>query len=457
MTDGPVPGSPESIENAPPPIPLTLVQHACDAQKLWASSYAQEHRIRRRVSWVIAAILAVYVGGCAYRILGNADMLQRLGGAVFCGYMPLQMIMHAARDRRDGDWPNSLWVAGWAILTADVALGSGLLVDGDYLVGVTFVLSALGIGAVLSWGLHIPDDPSVDWNLVLDEQLTVVRSARGGRSYLPVVDSPRKAEEIAAAWLRRLGYPDALVTPVGADDGVDVSAFGAVAQVKWTGRPIGAPDVRDLAGSGKPGQARFFFSKSGYTQPALRWAADPERPVRLFVMGEDGNIVARNYRAKRSLWRAPPHVPVAFRRPTSRWMPWVSITVGILSLMDAIVFAYMMMQTFFDHQVFTGILFGAMALALAAFCVPNVFLPAIRISGNIRRGEPPGIRESFSRLRPPEVDTGLPSDVFVGFEPSKIMNILDWGTDLWVHSRAMHRVFRGRALPRSPRLLAPRG
>ena len=155
--------------------------------------------------------------------------------------MPLQIIMLAARDRREGDWPGSPgWPAGPSS-AADAALGSGLLVDGEYLVGVTYVLSALGIGAVLFWGLHIPDDPSIDWNLVILEQFTVVRSARGGRSYSLIIDSPRKAEEIAAAWLRRLGYPDALVTPVGADDGVDVSAFGAVAQVKWTGRPNRRP------------------------------------------------------------------------------------------------------------------------------------------------------------------------------------------------------------------------
>lgn len=120
------------------------------------------------------------------------------------------------------------------------------------------------------------------WGCSLTE---LVRSARGGHSYKSLIDSPRKAEEIAAAWLRRFGYRDALVTPVGPDDGVDAGSFGAVAHGKWTGRPVSAPDVRRLAGTGKPGQARFLFSKSGYTKPALRWAADPERTVKLFIMG----------------------------------------------------------------------------------------------------------------------------------------------------------------------------
>ena len=170
--------------------------------------------------------------------------------------------------------------------------------------------------------------------------------------------------------------------------------------------------------------------------------------MRLFIMGEDGNIVACNYRARRSLWHAPPHVPVATRRPTSRWAPWVSITVGIFSLVDAIFFAYVMMQTLLDGQVFTGILFGAAALAMAAVCVPTVFLPSVRISSNIRRGQPPGIQESFSSPSRSEVDKGLPSDAFVGFEPDRIMRILDWGVDLWVQGRIIHRALRGRAVRR---------
>jgi hypothetical protein len=290
----------------------------------------------------------------------------------------------------------------------DAVGGSGLLANGEYALGVSYVLSVLGIGAVLLWGLHIPDDPSVDWDLVFLEQLSVVRSARGGHSYAPIIGSPRKAEEIAAAWLRRFGYRDALVTPVGVDDGVDAGSFGAVAQVKWTKRPIGAKDVRDLAGTGRPGQARFSISKSGYTKPALRWAADPERLVHLFIMGDDGNIVACNYRARRSLWHAPPHVPVASRKPASRWLPWVCITGGVFALLDAIFFAYAMVRIFLVGQALLGVVFGVMAVALAAVFVPTVLLPGVRITRNVRRGQLAEIRESFRGPRLPEVDKGLP-------------------------------------------------
>jgi hypothetical protein len=444
MTDRPVLESPDIPQSAPSSVPLTLAQRARAAQAMWAPAYAQEHRVRRSVSWLVAAILAVYVSGCVFWILGQAELFQRLAVAVLAGYIPLLLVMWAAIDRREGDRSGSTWARAWAILMVEAAAGSGLLASGKYPLGVSYVLSVLGIGAVLAWGLHIPDDPSVDWDLVFFEQLTVVRSARGGHSYAPIIDSPRKAEEIAAAWLRRFGYRDALVTPVGPDDGVDAGSYGAVAQVKWTGRPVRAPDVRGLVGTGKPGQARFFFSKSGYTKPVLRWAADLERPVQLFIMGDDGNLLACNYRAKRSLWHAPLHVPVASRRPAPRSLPWVSIIVGVFALLDAVVLAYVMVRIFLVGQVLLGALFGAGALGMAAVFVHSVYLPAVRITRNVRRGQVAGIRESFSRPRPPEVDKGLPSDAFVGFAPDPIGRSLDWVVDFWVSSRTVHRILRGR-------------
>jgi hypothetical protein len=346
--------------------------------------------------------------------------------------------------RRQGEQTSLIWLGAWAILVCDAVASWGLLVPGDYLLGVPYVLSVLGIGAALSWGLRIPDDPSIDWNLIILEHFLIVRSARGGQSYAPVIESPRQAEKNAAVWLRRLAYPDALVTPVGPDDGIDVSSFRAVAQVKWKTKRVSAPEVRDLAGTGKPGQARFFFSRSGYTKPALRWAADPEHRVQLFTMGDDGNILACNYRAKRSLWNAPHHIPVASRRPPSRWLPWLCVTGGTFALMDTFFFAYVTMLIFSHGQVLMGVLFGAMALMLGSVCVPTIFLPAVRIITNVIAGRPAEILESFSGPRLPEVDLGLPSDAFVGFEPDRIRAVLDWGIDVWVYGTAMRRVFCGR-------------
>jgi hypothetical protein len=225
---------------------------------------------------------------------------------------------------------------------------------------------------------------------------------------------------------------------------MDVSSFGAVAQVKWKTRRVGAPDVRDLAGTGRPGQACFFFSRSGYTKPALRWAADPEHRVRLFTMGDDGHILACNYQAKRSMWNAPRHVPIASRKPPSRWEPLIMATVGTFMLVDSVFLGAMAAMLFARGQALMGVPFGGLALMLGAGYVPMLLLPAARITRNILRGGPARIRESFNGPPLPEVDKDLPPDTFVGFEPDRIRAVLDWAFDAWVYGGAMHRIVRGR-------------
>ena len=445
MTDGPVLESPEISGETASPVPLTFAQRARAAQELWAPAYAQRHLARRSVSWLIAILLSLYVSVFAFRTLAGDSPLDRLGLAAVAGYGPLMVIMGASADRLRGGRSGRAWIFAWAILIANAAGGaSGLFPHGEYLLGVLYVVSALGIGGVLFWGLHIPNDPSVDWNLVVLERLTVVQSARGGHSYPSIIDSPRKAEEIAAAWLRRLGYPDALVTRVGPDDGKDAQSFGAVAQVKWEESPTTAPEVRKAVGAGKSGQARLFFSKSGYTKPALRWATDLEHPAQLFIMGDDGNILACNYRARRSLWNAPPHVPVASRMPLSHRMIGVSVVGGVSSFVSAIFFVYVTLYTFHTGHALVGVVSGAMMLTLAFMSMHALFLPVIRVIRNVREGQPAEVGMSFRGPRLPEVDEGLPPNVFIGFAPDPIGRFLDLGIEFRVFSRAVHRVFSGK-------------
>lgn len=445
MTDGPVLESPEISGEAASPVPLTLAQRARAAQELWAPAYAERHLARRFISWLIAIPLSLYVSVCTFWALAGDSPLDRLGLAAFAGYGPLMVIMWASVDRLRGGRSGRLWIFAWAILISNAVGGaSGLFPHGEHLLGVLYVVSALGIGVVLFWGLHIPDDPSVDWNLVVLERLTVVQSARGSHSYPSIIYSPRKAEEIAAAWLRRLGYPDALVTRAGPDDGKDAESFGAVAQVKWEASPTTAPEVRKAVGAGKSGQARFFFSRSGYTKPALQWATDLEHPVQLFIMGDDGNILACNYRARRSLWHAPPHVPVPSRIPFSHRMIGVSVVGGVSSLVSAIFFVYVTVYTFRTGHALVGVASGAMMLTLVFMSMHVLFLPLIRVIRNVREGQPTEVGMAFRGPRLSEVDKGLPSDAFIGFAPDPIGRFLDLSIDFWVFSRAMHRVFGGK-------------
>ncbi|MDT0529136.1 restriction endonuclease [Micromonospora sp. DSM 115977] len=128
----------------------------------------------------------------------------------------------------------------------------------------------------------------------------------------------REAEKMAAAWLRRFGYKDAEITPVGQDGGIDVAARGAVAQVKlWHTKRVGIGEVQRLAGLTEPGQRPFFFARSGYTKQAEAWASDPAHCVALFELEGDGNLRAANFTALRTLYKAPYRMPPSGRQSIS--------------------------------------------------------------------------------------------------------------------------------------------
>jgi hypothetical protein len=87
--------------------------------------------------------------------------------------------------------------------------------------------------------------------------------------------------------MRRFGFPDAVVTPSGADGGVDVRASRAVAQVKARSTGTPRPDVQQLQGiASAEGKLGVFFSLAGYTAGAIEWAESAR--VALFVLESTG-------------------------------------------------------------------------------------------------------------------------------------------------------------------------
>lgn len=89
-----------------------------------------------------------------------------------------------------------------------------------------------------------------------------------------LIRDARDAELVAVDWMRYLGFTDAAATPVGADEGIDVLAERAVAQVKKEGSPTTRPTVQQLHGVATAKQrAALFFSMAGYTPPAIAWAS----------------------------------------------------------------------------------------------------------------------------------------------------------------------------------------
>lgn len=88
-----------------------------------------------------------------------------------------------------------------------------------------------------------------------------------------LIRSPADAEQVAAEWMRHLGFGDARCTPAGTDGGVDVRSTGAVAQVKAQLSPVGRPELQALYGVARSeGRRPLFFSLMSYTAAALTWA-----------------------------------------------------------------------------------------------------------------------------------------------------------------------------------------
>jgi hypothetical protein len=88
-----------------------------------------------------------------------------------------------------------------------------------------------------------------------------------------LIRTPRDAEEVACDWLRHWGHPEAVVTPTGADEGIDVVGADIVVQVKAEAKLTSRPVVQALAGvAAVEGKRGVFFSLGGYTAEAVAWA-----------------------------------------------------------------------------------------------------------------------------------------------------------------------------------------
>jgi hypothetical protein len=87
------------------------------------------------------------------------------------------------------------------------------------------------------------------------------------------IRSPDDAEQVAAEWMRHLGFDDARCTGAGTDGGVDVRSREAVAQVKAQLTPVGRPELQALYGVARSeGRRPLFFSLMSYTAAAVAWA-----------------------------------------------------------------------------------------------------------------------------------------------------------------------------------------
>ena len=114
------------------------------------------------------------------------------------------------------------------------------------------------------------------------------------------IRSPDDAEQVAAEWMRHLGFEDARCTAAGTDGGVDVRSREAVAQVKAQLTPVGRPELQALYGVARSeGRRPLFFSLMSYTAAAMAWADEVQ--MALFRFDHAGAVEAVNLAAERLL------------------------------------------------------------------------------------------------------------------------------------------------------------
>ena len=108
----------------------------------------------------------------------------------------------------------------------------------------------------------------------------------------------KEAETAALKWMRKMKFVGAKLTQGGADGGVDVISKVAVAQVKAEARSTGRPAVQRIHGvAASRGLKALFFSTSGYTAQAAKWADDAG--VALFVFDEYRRVRPFNVHGQR--------------------------------------------------------------------------------------------------------------------------------------------------------------
>ncbi|MET8561815.1 restriction endonuclease [Streptomyces flaveolus] len=160
------------------------------------------------------------------------------------------------------------------------------------------------------WGLQVGD---LLFSFLDNPQLPAALAARKEAAALPAPAAPpagrpeprlirtaRESELVAVDWMRYLGFTDAVATPVGADEGIDVISERGLAQVKMEGSPTTRPTVQQLHGvAAAKAKEALFFSLAGYTPPALAWAS--EHGIALFRYDRQGTPQAVNTPALRLL------------------------------------------------------------------------------------------------------------------------------------------------------------
>jgi Restriction endonuclease len=173
--------------------------------------------------------------------------------------------------------------------------------------------SSLGTGAAFREAvkaLHHPTTgkatTSVSTITTRAEVLAAIRAEMSRDTSLPshgdlpsprLLKNYRDAELYAAEVMTSFGFTGVTLTGGGADEGIDVRADGAVAQVKMEACTTSRPVIQALFGVAVAERSKgLFFSLAGYTPQALNWA--DRAGVACFEFAFDGSLIACTTSAK---------------------------------------------------------------------------------------------------------------------------------------------------------------
>lgn len=414
-----------------------LHEAAFDAQATWAREYARRHRRRRGLAWVIGVFMAGFLAFGIPPLIGG-PLWEAIVLAVFFTAGPLGCIGIAAQDAVKADPTGSYWRIAWAMMLLTSAEFIWRYHDTGHLAyGVVQAIFSVSIPLLLFCALRIPPDPSVDWEAVYDDFLANVRTGESGKVYPCRIRDDKQAEEICADWLKRFGYADARVsekTKSGHDNGIDIYAAGAVAQVKyWLTDRVGIKDVQRLVGSAAPGQAKFFFAASGYTRNAARWAAHPDRRIALFRLLPDGHLLALNYHAKKKLWFPPFRLMVRTSAPRSLWLTvMTAIVFGLGAVFYVVALAYILAAPGATMEgMAVVVLLSALFLVMFLLTSAGLVRRVIRGVGDyLRRRRWPGWRDILVGPERPAPVSLLPPDSFISYEGLGWLRMITMAFDL---------------------------
>ncbi|MGW5670130.1 restriction endonuclease [Micromonospora sp. NPDC003776] len=443
MADDPVPTQ-AAIQSAPEPA--TPACRIYEARRQWAQTYASNHRSRRRLGAALSLIFTLVAGIGAYGMAGiaEASVPERFFITALFPLFPILAARMSARVRLEGDTAVVGWAAAWLIAICWAALlFFGYAKNGQLILAFTFGINSLAQVTVYAACMFIPVNYRFEDEIVLPRILET-HAAPPPHDNESILSDYREAEKLAAAWLRRFGYKDAEITPVGQDGGIDVAARGAVAQVKlWHTKRVGISEVQRLAGLTKPGQRPFFFARSGYTRQAEEWASDPAHRVALFELEGDGNLRAANFTALRTLYKAPFRMPSSARQPISAGFKVVTgafFAFGVAAIPVGGAFILATPGTRFLPSLFLiGSIWLTYVLGFTQILGKD-FRRLIRALTARREGaEWPGWREILTDPAVADRDEALPAGQFSGYAEKGQLGLFITVIELFVLTRKLRQ------------------